>query len=110
MKTKNSANCQKSYRGSTIARNQTQSNSTEVVGNKTHAALEQDWLNHFKSTEPQLRKEGWFTVREMADNASVKRQTMARYLASNQTKYDSMKAVINLNGVRNVVLVYKFKK
>jgi hypothetical protein len=81
------------------------SGGVEVVGTKTHAALESDWLKDFQSSNPHGRPEGtgWLTPNEMAEQAGVEAQVIRRYLSKNKDKYEQAKGTIKLDvGARAV--------
>jgi hypothetical protein len=69
----------------------------EVVGAKTHEALEVDWLAHFKAASPQGRPdgEGWLTAQEMADKAKSGERAISRYLILNESNYEKKPGTIN---------------
>lgn len=93
-------------RAATPRQNRKHTNSNvEVVGKKTHAELEADWLNDFNSQRPHGRPEGpgWLTPTEMAEQAGVDPQTIRRYLLKNKDKYESEKGTVKLDvGERSV--------
>lgn len=53
----------------------------EVVGTKTRAALEADFLAGFNKSQPQGRPEGGLTIEEMAIAAKVGHASIRRWLA-----------------------------
>jgi hypothetical protein len=55
--------------------------SEEVVGTKTAAALESDFLARFNKSQPQGRPEGGLTIEEMAIAAKVGHASIRRWLA-----------------------------
>lgn len=61
----------------------------EVVGTKTFGAIEADFLNQYRESQPQGRPEGGLTIEEMAKAANTSHGTIRRWLAT-QTGYKAI--------------------
>lgn len=81
---------------------------TEVVGTKTRAALEADFLAGFNKSQPQGRPEGGLTIEEMAIAAKVGHASIRRWLA----KQKGYKAILGTKqyATRKQVVTYYVKK
>lgn len=53
---------------------------SDVVGTKTHEAIEAEWLADFRSARGRPAGEGWMTINEMAQAADVHTENMRKYV------------------------------
>ena len=74
----------KGYRADLIAKSR-----EEVVGTKTAAEIEADFLRTYLGSQEQSRPEGGLTVEEMAKAAKTSHGTIRRWLAT-QTGYKTV--------------------
>ena len=83
-------------------------NQPEVVGDKTMAALESDFLSGFNKSRPNGRPKGGLTISEMAIAAKVGHASIWRWLA----KQMGYKAVLGTKqyATRKQVVTYYVKK
>ena len=77
----------------------------EVVGTKTAAAIETDFLAHYQQTQPQGRPEGGLTIEEMARAAKVSHGTIRRWLGT-QTGYKAILGTKQYASRKQVVTYY----
>lgn len=93
-------------------RNRKPSNSTEIVGTKTHAELEADWLKDFqRNVIPDRPTPDHRSISEMAAIAKCHPEVMRRYVMSNLSKYESVVAIIESPaGSRIKATLFRFKQ
>lgn len=77
----------------------------EVVGAKTAAAIETEFLAHYQQTQPQGRPEGGLTIEEMAKAAKVSHGTIRRWLET-QTGYKAILGTKQYASRKQVVTYY----
>lgn len=80
-------------------------NQQEVVGTKTAAAIENEFLAHYQQTQPQGRPEGGLTIEEMAKAAKVSHGTIRRWLET-QTGYKAILGTKQYASRKQVVTYY----
>jgi hypothetical protein len=82
--------------------------SSEIVGDKTMAAIESDFLSTFNKDHPQGRPEGGLTIEEMAKAANVDHTTIRRWI----TKQKGYKAILGTKqyATRKQVVTYYVKQ
>jgi hypothetical protein len=80
----------------------------EVVGTKTMAALESDFLAGFNKSNPEGRPKGGLTIAEMAKSANVGHASIRRWLA----KQKGYKAILGTKqyASRKQVVTYYVKQ
>lgn len=77
----------------------------EVVGTKTAAAIENEFLANYQKTQPQGRPEGGLTIEEMAKAANVSHGTIRRWL-STQSGYKTILGTKQYASRKQVVTYY----
>jgi hypothetical protein len=82
---------------------------TVIVGKKTHAAIEEEWLKEFHASRPVGRPEGdgWLTLREMAQKAGCDEQAMKRFIERSPKTWEMEWGTTNVSGVNRRVMFWR---